>query len=152
MKQAHLNQPAAEACLVQPQQDKQYLLFSQREAEASTIRDGFWSNTDGWGDFTNATRFTAAERDAFMLPRSTNPDACWADTDDLALFFREFEQGSVLAGAGADSDYPQRGVIGFYRPDPSGPHSPNIVLGISETHVKVFEIRPGMVFTIEREE
>jgi hypothetical protein len=46
---------------------------------------------------------------------------------------------------------PQRGEVGFYRPDPSGPKSPNIVVEVLADKVRVFEMS-GMVFSIGREE
>jgi hypothetical protein len=78
---------------------KEYLVFSRSEAEATTIREGFWSNKNGWGDFRSATRFTVAERDAFTLPVSAGSDARWVDADELAPFFKEQEQRAKLARA-----------------------------------------------------
>lgn len=46
---------------------------------------------------------------------------------------------------------PERGLVGFYRPDPSGPKSPNVVLDVIEDKVVVFETS-GIVFMIDRSE
>lgn len=205
----------------------EYLIFSRSEAEATTIRQGFWSNGAGWGDFTEATRFTAAERETLALPSSAGADAQWVDAKRLQPFFAEQQQRATLAAAAAfasdgvsmpvlfeldldtnkatgtvmpfcstsrrnacggtqyerfaksetgttsindfgfeprceqcgldiktaleEQAQPQRGKIGFYRPDPSGPKSPNIVVEVLADKVKVFEMS-GMVFSIDREE
>lgn len=192
----------------------EYLIFSRSEAEATTIREGFWSNEAGWGDFTDATRFTAAERDNSVLPASAGADATWIDAKIMQPFFDEQQQRAALvsaaafasdgvsmpvlfeldpdtneatgtvmpfcstscrdacggtqyagfakssAGTSSLNDFgfdphceqcgldiktaleeqatPQRGKVGFYRPDPSGPKSPNIVvevLGLSLIHI-----------------
>lgn len=84
-----------------PENEKNYLIFSQSEAEAATIREGFWSIQHGWGDFSNATRFKASEYEATMLPITAGDDAKWVDADELAPFFREQEQRAKRALAGA---------------------------------------------------
>lgn len=78
----------------------EYLISSRSEAEATTIREGFWSNGAGWGDFTDATRFTAAERDTLGLPASAGADATWVDAKRMQPFFEE-QQRAALAGAAA---------------------------------------------------
>jgi len=78
----------------------EYLIFSRSEAEATTIRKGFWSNGAGWGDFTEATRFTAAERQTLVLPASAGADAKWVDAKRMQPFVDE-QQLAVLAGAAA---------------------------------------------------
>lgn len=77
----------------------EYLIFSQSEAEAATIREGFWSNEHGWGDFRNATRFKTSEREALTLPVTASNDARLVDADELAPFFKEQEQRAKLAHA-----------------------------------------------------
>jgi hypothetical protein len=72
-----------------PPTEEKYLISSQSEAEATTIREGFWSNPAGWGDFTEATRFTASERDAMQLPASAGSDAKWIAASSMESFFRE---------------------------------------------------------------
>jgi hypothetical protein len=79
--------------------ERQYLLFSQSEADVTTIREGFWSKEHGWGDFSDATRFEPSERNALTLPVSRSNDAKWVDADGLAPFFHEQEQRAKLAGA-----------------------------------------------------
>ncbi|MGF6440102.1 hypothetical protein [Paraburkholderia youngii] len=82
-------------------QEKQYLIFSQSEAEATTIREGFWSNEHGWCDFTEATYFTEAERAALSLPESAGRDAKWVSAEEMAPFFKEQNQHAAGAIASA---------------------------------------------------
>ncbi|MFP3637693.1 hypothetical protein [Paraburkholderia sp. SIMBA_054] len=63
-----------------------YVIFSQSEAEASTIREGFWSNANGWGDYADATKFSRLERDSLNLPESAGRDAQWVDYNRLKPF------------------------------------------------------------------
>lgn len=74
-----------------------YVIFSQSEAEATSIREGFWSNEGGWGDYSEATRFSEAEKEAFALPESAGSDAKWATLASLALFFKEQDERAAKA-------------------------------------------------------
>jgi hypothetical protein len=59
--------------------------------------------------------------------------------------------GLDIKTALAEQAQPRRGEVGFYRPDPSGPKSPNIVIEVLVDKVRVFEMS-GIVFSIDREE
>ena len=57
-------------------QDKRYGIYSYSESE---IPGGvmYWSNTDGWGGYMDATRFTRREKQRLNLPMSKGHDAAW---------------------------------------------------------------------------
>lgn len=73
-----------------------YLIFAQSEAESSSIREGFWSSKTAWGDFADATRYTALEKIHTSLPSSSGGDAKFVDEVDLLSFFEE--QGHPMLG------------------------------------------------------
>lgn len=78
--------------------EEKYLIFSQSEAEAATIREGFWSNMIGWTDFAEATYFTATEREATNLPASARSDATWVTASTMEPFFRKMRQYAASNG------------------------------------------------------
>ncbi|NMM04207.1 hypothetical protein HHL24_40935 [Paraburkholderia sp. RP-4-7] len=76
-----------------------YMIFSESEAETTSIREGFWSNEGGWGDYTEATRFSEAEKQAFLLPGSARSDAKWGTLASVAPFFQEQDERAAKATA-----------------------------------------------------
>ena len=81
-----------------------YMIFSESEAEATSIREGFWSNEGGWnergwGDYTEATRFSEAEKQAFPLPDSARSDAKWITLASMASFIQEQDKRAATAAA-----------------------------------------------------
>lgn len=44
------------------------------------------------------------------------------------------------------------GEVGFYRPDPSGPHAVNIAVEIREERISVYEVRTGVLLTMNRDD
>lgn len=59
-----------------------YVIYSPNESALTDGDAGFWSNEDGWCDFTTATRFTKAESETLNLPISTGQDAKWVLWDE----------------------------------------------------------------------
>jgi len=42
------------------------------------------------------------------------------------------------------------GQVGFYRPDPSGPHAVNVALSVTGDSITVFEVRTNTIFKMDR--
>lgn len=101
--------------------DPVYLIFSQSEAESSSIREGFWSSKTGWGDFADATRYTALEKIQTSLPTSSGGDAKFVDEVDMLPFFEE--QGHRIT---ADASL-QSGCHGGVSDGWSSERKPNLV-------------------------
>lgn len=54
---------------------ERFVIYSRSESDATEA--GFWSNKDGWVDFTQADVFSEVEKAAFSLPHSAGMDAVW---------------------------------------------------------------------------
>ncbi len=55
-----------------------FVIYSANES-ATSDGAGFWSNTDGWVEFSDATTFTKEESEELNLPLSSGQDAKWVE-------------------------------------------------------------------------
>nr|WP_315488999.1 hypothetical protein [uncultured Rhodoferax sp.] len=57
-------------------QQMQFVLYSTHQLVSSN-GSGFWSNTEGWVEFKEATRFTVSSVPACNMPINEGLDAKW---------------------------------------------------------------------------
>ena len=67
-------------------QSAQHMRFVLYSTERLFVNngEGFWSNTEGWGGFQDATRFTLATVQTCNIAKSEGADAKWMVWDPLA--------------------------------------------------------------------
>lgn len=71
-----------------------YVVYSPNESAVSDGA-GFWSNDDGWTEFSGATRFSEHEMQTMHLPDATGGDAKWVRWDEANASY-----GSPVSVAG----------------------------------------------------
>lgn len=76
-------------------QQMQFVLYSTHQLVSSNGL-GFWSNTEGWVEFKEATRFTVASVPACNMPINEGTDAKWIMWEPGSL---GWQTDSVLPGA-----------------------------------------------------
>ena len=73
--------------------------------------------------------------------------------DDLHVIQTHHMMPDLLEAAGnTRRSEPTIGAVGFYRPDPGHKKSPNVVLGVNDSKLMVFEVPTRMVFDIDRDD
>lgn len=85
------------------------VVYSPNESAASDGA-GFWSNTYGWVDFSQATRFTKAETERLSLPISTGHDARWVLWEDANKSYGGQASDTVKVRLTLDVTYALNGV------------------------------------------
>jgi hypothetical protein len=65
---------------------KKFVVYSANES-ATGSGAGFWSNTEGWAELAQATRFTEAEKDSVSLPQSVGQDAKWIPLEEASKHY-----------------------------------------------------------------
>ena len=69
------------------------VIFSPSEMAAG---NGFWSNTEGWVELPQATRFTVEEIETLNLPKFKGQDARWMSLEEAnVIFVREIQRDQM---------------------------------------------------------
>ncbi len=74
------------AMRLQRDRNDKFVIYSANESAISS-GCGFWSNQQGWVDFSNATLYTADESKCFNLPVATGNDANWVLWEEANLSY-----------------------------------------------------------------
>lgn len=70
--------------VVVAEEDRPYVIYASGVAG---MEKAFWSNTDGWVEFPQATTFTQVERDMLSLPVAEGSQAKWGEWETANAYY-----------------------------------------------------------------
>ncbi|WP_199028460.1 hypothetical protein [Ralstonia sp. ASV6] len=114
---------------------------SRTEAVHGALRQGVVLPEDGRGDAV--IREVEAARNALLERKA-------AESAERRRAVDAGAHHAVKEDEAMGISVPVPGAVGFYRPDPSSWKSPSVVLGVTDSRVRVYEAAAEMVFEIDR--